>query len=180
MRKCVGEPSLETTIRCVKECDTKAILTIFNHYILHSTAIPRRVPITATEHHQTLQRLKELGFPALVIEHQDKVSGFGYVDRFADGQSYDPAIESHIYLCPHVLGHGLGTLLLKALVARARTVGRRTMIARIESTNFASIRVHQKCGFQIVGTLRDIGYKNNAFVSSTYMQILFEGEFNFT
>ena len=166
-------------IRNATKADLPAILGIHNHYVLESTATPLRDPRTMDEQRRWYSALVIDGLPVLVTEQDGLVAGYCYVDRLAPGRSFAPALEEHIYLHPHQLARGFGTQLLKAIVERSRDLGIRTLIARIDASNTASIRVHKKCGFATVGTVRDVAYKNGAFLSFTIMQLLFDGHFKF-
>ena len=166
-------------IRNATEADLPAILSIHNHYVLRSIATPLRDQRTMGDQRRWYSELVQGRFPVLVAEQDGLVAGYCYVDRLAPGPSFAPALEEHIYLDPHQLARGFGTQLLNAIVERSRDLGIRTLIARIDASNTASIRVHKKCGFATVGTVRDVAYKNGTFLSFTIMQLLFDGYFKF-
>jgi phosphinothricin acetyltransferase len=67
-------------------------------------------------------------------------------------------------------GQGVGAALLGALVTRTRDHGFHSMIARIVGGHAASIALHQVCGFEIVGTEREVGRKFGQWLDVVEMQ----------
>lgn len=160
--------------------DFMPMLEIHNHYVLNTNKLPEREPRSPEEHTALFSGLLSRGFPVLVAAPTEgDVIGYCYVDAFASGRSYAPALRVHIYLKQGYHGQGIGTRLLRTLIERSRGLNRRTMVSVIDSTNLASIKLHEKCGFAVVGALRDVGFKNGVFVSATYMQYWFDGAFSF-
>ena len=68
-------------------------------------------------------------------------------------------------------GTGLGRQLLEAVVAGSSAAGMRQMVAVIgDLANQGSIRLHRACGFDDVGTLRDVGFKFDRWLDTVLMQ----------
>lgn len=64
---------------------------------------------------------------------------------------YSGVAEVSVYVAEEARGQGLGFRLLSALVAEAEGQGIWTLQAGIFPENEASVAIHQKCGFRIVG-----------------------------
>jgi L-amino acid N-acyltransferase YncA len=62
-----------------------------------------------------------------------------------------------IYVAPASIGRGVGTALLAGLVADAEAAGMWTVEAGIFPENAPSIRVHERCGFRLVGVRERMG-----------------------
>jgi phosphinothricin acetyltransferase len=62
-------------------------------------------------------------------------------------------------------------VLLGATLDAAREIGARLIVASITSTNEASIKLHRQFGFEVMGTLRNAGYKFDRWLDTTYMQV---------
>jgi len=61
--------------------------------------------------------------------------------------------------------------LLQRLIAECETRGYRQMIAVIgDSANAGSIGVHSRCGFQMIGTHPDVGFKFGRWLDTVMMQ----------
>jgi L-amino acid N-acyltransferase YncA len=65
--------------------------------------------------------------------------------------------EDSIYVAPQAQGRGVGRALLDALVASAERAGIWTVQTGIFPENRASVRLHQACGFRVVGVRERIG-----------------------
>lgn len=64
---------------------------------------------------------------------------------------YSGVAEVSVYVAAEARGQGVGFRLLSALVAEAEGQGIWTLQAGIFPENEASVAIHQKCGFRIVG-----------------------------
>jgi L-amino acid N-acyltransferase YncA len=64
-----------------------------------------------------------------------------------------------VYVSPRAQGRGLGSVLLSDLVARARAAGVHSMMACIAGGNERSVRLHERQGFVLNGTLKEVGRK---------------------
>ncbi len=70
---------------------------------------------------------------------------------------------------------GIGDAILSDLIARARAIGHRTIVAGIDAGQAASVAIHAKHGFEKVGHLRDVGYKFERWLDVVYMQLVIGG-----
>jgi phosphinothricin acetyltransferase len=76
-----------------------------------------------------------------------------------------------VYVDQEFAGRGIGSALMPALIDGCAAAGRRQIIAVIgDSANRASIKLHEKFGFQRVGLLPAVGYKFDRWVDSVLMQ----------
>jgi phosphinothricin acetyltransferase len=62
-----------------------------------------------------------------------------------------------IYIDPGAQGKGIGTRLLQALIQESEKQGFWTLQSGIMQNNLASIRLHERCGFRMVGYRERIG-----------------------
>jgi L-amino acid N-acyltransferase len=68
-------------------------------------------------------------------------------------------------------GTGTGKKLLKALIDRASFNGVHVMIAGIEAENAASIKLHEKLGFRMVGRFSEVGIKFGRWLDLACMEL---------
>ncbi|MDQ5822307.1 MAG: N-acetyltransferase family protein, partial [Actinomycetota bacterium] len=87
----------------------------------------------------------------LVAELGDRIVGWATLAPVSSRRVYAGVAEDSVYVADDAQGQGLGGALLSALVARAEAAGIWTIEAGIFPENGASIAVHQRCGFRIVG-----------------------------
>lgn len=64
---------------------------------------------------------------------------------------YQGVAEVSVYVANQAKGKGLGEALLKRLIDASEKSGIWTLQSSIISTNDASIRLHTKCGFRMIG-----------------------------
>src|SRR5262249_32058237 len=84
---------------------------------------------------------------------------------------YRYAIEDSVYVADGLAGHGIGAALLAALIARCDAGPWRQMIAIIGDTdNAASIALHRRHGFGLVGTLHAVVFQRGSWVDSVRTQ----------
>jgi len=168
----VRPSSLSATIRPATATDMSAVQAIYSHYVLKSCASFEETPPTVEEMVRRLARIERLGLPFLVAEADGEVIGYTYAGPFRTRTAYRYTIEDSIYVAPTVVGRGIGTALLAALVERCTANGYRQMIGVIgDSANQASISVHRRLGFRLEGVLRGVGLKFGRWVDVVIMHL---------
>lgn len=158
-------------IRDAQPGDLTAIAGIMNHYRAHTTHIWDRNPISISAMPSWLQEHTTLPYCALVVEEGGIILGYASLSRFRPHAGYINTAEDSIYLVPGCTGQGCGAALMEALLARAKQNGLRVVTAWIDSRNVASVRFHEKMGFEHVGVMKDVGIMDGAPASAVIMQI---------
>lgn len=112
------------------------------------------------------------GRPFLVAEDGDDILGFAYAGMWRDRPAYDRTVEESIYLDPAAVGRGLGTRLLADVLDRLRQSDVRTVLAVIADEGAdASLALHQRAGFRIVGHLEQVGEKFGRLLGTRLLQL---------
>jgi L-amino acid N-acyltransferase YncA len=93
----------------------------------------------------------------LVAEKEGRVIGWAALSPVSRRKVYAGVAEVSIYVAGDQQGQGVGTLLLTALVEASEDAGIWTLQAGIFPENEASVALHQKCGFRVVGRREKIG-----------------------
>ena len=96
----------------------------------------------------------------LVARVGGQVVGWAALAPVSDRCAYAGVAEDSIYVAPGGQGRGVGRALLGALVASAERGGIWTVQTGIFPENQASIRLHQACGFRVVGLRERLGQLN--------------------
>jgi L-amino acid N-acyltransferase YncA len=162
-------PSLE--IRPTIAADLAAITEIYAHEVREGTATFELVPPDLAEMTRRFQVLMDGGFPYLVAELDGSVVGYAYASSYRPRPAYRFTVENSVYLRPQVHRRGIGRQLLERLIAECGTRGFRQMIAVIgDSANTASVGVHVRCGFQMIGTHPSVGLKFGRWLDTVMMQ----------
>jgi L-amino acid N-acyltransferase YncA len=93
----------------------------------------------------------------LVATDDGRVLGWAALSRVSSRPCYAGVAEVSVYVAHDAAGRGVGRTLLEALIARAEDAGIWTIQAGIFPENAASIALHEKCGFRVVGVRERIG-----------------------
>jgi len=88
------------------------------------------------------------------------VIGYAYACQWAERPAYRWSVETSIYIDGAHQGKGIGRALYAELFDRLRAQRFRIAVAGITLPNPASIRLHELMGFEPIGALRDIGWKD--------------------
>lgn len=161
----------EILIRPSRDGDVAAIRAIYAHAVLHGTASFEIDPPDLEEMTARRRRLVDAGYPYLVAERAGVVVGYAYAGPYRPRPAYRFSVENSIYVAPETKGEGIGRRLLDALVVAAEARGYRQMIAVIgDSGNAASITLHTRAGFRMIGTFEAAGFKFGRWLDSVFMQ----------
>ncbi|KIQ01874.1 GCN5 family acetyltransferase [Agrobacterium tumefaciens] len=159
------------TIRPGEEADLAIITEIYGHAVLHGTASFEIEPPSLETMRERRQALVAGGFPYLVAEVEGAVAGYAYAGLHRARPAYGATVEDSIYVDPERKGLGIGKALLLALIEDATARGFRQMVAVVgDSDNAASIGVHRAAGFDMVGTLKSVGWKHGRWLDIVLMQ----------
>jgi phosphinothricin acetyltransferase len=156
-------------IRAAERRDAAGIQTIYNHYVGSSTALFDLVPRTLEEQVRWIDEHAG-GHPAVVAEVGGTIVGFGSLSVFRPRPAYATTVEDSVYLLEGHQGRGTGRRILEELLRLAAAHGFHSVIARIAGANDASIALHASCGFEVVGTEREVGRKFGQWLDVVEMQ----------
>jgi L-amino acid N-acyltransferase YncA len=93
----------------------------------------------------------------LVARDDGQVLAWAALAPVSDRCAYAGVAEDSIYVAPAAQGRGVGRRLLAALLASAEQGGIWTVQTGIFPENQASVRLHQACGFRLVGVRERLG-----------------------
>jgi phosphinothricin acetyltransferase len=162
-------------IRPATERDLPAIHRIYNDEILHGTATWDELPWSFERREQWFAE-HDAAAPVLAAELAGQTVGFAYLSRHSAKSGYRYTRENTVYVDPEYQRRGIGRLLLAALVAEAKRIEVRAILARIDSENEGSIALHRELGFEIVGREDDAGFKFGRWLSNVVMELVLEFE----
>jgi phosphinothricin acetyltransferase len=158
-------------IRPATLADAPAIADIYAHHVLHGTGTFEEEPPNLDEITRRIEAVLSRGWPWLVAERDAGIVGYAYAAMFRDRAAYRYSAEDSIYVRHNAVGGGIGRALLDALMVASAASGFRRMFAVIgDSGNEGSIRLHERAGFTMVGTLDDAGHKFGRDLDVVLMQ----------
>ena len=159
-------------IRPAVATDLPAITDIYEHAVRFGTATFELVPPDLAEMTRRFEALIDRGFPYFVAAIEDRVVGYAYAAAYRLRPAYRFTVEDSVYLQPAIHRRGIGRQLLQRLIAECEAAGFRQMIAVIgDSANAASIGVHSRCGFQMIGNHPNVGFKFGRWLDIVMMQL---------
>jgi len=162
----------EIQIRKAKDSDVAAITEIYAYHVLHGTASFEIDPPDVGEMARRMVDVVSRGLPYLVAESGNKIIGYAYATRYRTRVAYRFTLEDSVYVHHERAGRGIGAALLEELIRCCREWGCRQLVAVIgDSQNKASVRVHEKLGFQHAGVLRGVGFKFDRWIDTIFMQL---------
>jgi L-amino acid N-acyltransferase YncA len=159
------------TIRDSRDGDVPAIHAIYAHYVLGGLATFEEIPPTIDELKLRRSLLLASGLPHLVADLDGIVVGYCYAGPYRVRPAYRFTVENSVYIADGFGGRGTGTALLTELIGRCEAGPWRQMVAVIgDSGNAASIALHRRLGFRLIGTLDAVGFKLGRWVDTVFMQ----------
>ena len=158
-------------IRLAKQKDAEAIREIYNHEVRNSTATFDLVERNTQEQEEWLDD-RSGAFSVLVAEMSSKILGFASLSPYKARAAYRTTVEDSIYINEEFRNQGIAGELLSHLLEVAESSGFHAVIARIGGANEASISLHQRFGFEIVGTEKEIGRKFGKWQDVVIMQTI--------
>jgi L-amino acid N-acyltransferase YncA len=159
------------TIRDVTDADFPAIQAIYAHHVLTGVSSFEETPPSVDELLKRYATVIALGLPYLVAELDGGVVGYCYANLYRPRVAYRHTLEDSIYIDDAFRGRGIGRALLNALIARCERGPWRQMIAVIADGGTGGSRsLHERAGFELVGTLRGVGFKHGRWLDTTLMQ----------
>ncbi|MFD8604274.1 phosphinothricin acetyltransferase [Streptomyces sp. TSRI0445] len=91
------------------------------------------------------------------VEGNGKVLGWVAASRVSDRCAYVGVVEHSVYVHPAVRGRGVASTLLRALIESTERAGVWTIQSGVFPENVASLAVHERAGFRVIGTRERIG-----------------------
>ena len=162
------------SIRIAEETDLPEILTIYNDIIVNTTAVYDYNAHTPAMRKQWWDTKVQQGFPVFVAVEDGKVIGFSSIGPFRAWAAYKYSVENSIYVAADQRGKGIGKLLMPPLIEAARRLNMHTILAGIDASNDASVKLHESFGFKEVALFREVGYKFGKWLDLKFLQLVLD------
>jgi L-amino acid N-acyltransferase YncA len=162
------------TIRLANENDLPQLLIIYNDIIINTTAVYQYEPHTFEMRKAWYDAKVKDGIPVFVAEENNVIIGFSTFGPFRAWQAYKYTIENSVYVAATQRGKGIGRLLLEPLIKTAKEKNMHAIIAGIDATNEASLKLHTSFGFEEVAHFKQVGYKFSRWLDLKFLELILE------
>jgi len=160
------------TIIDATEAHLPGILAIYNDAVAHTTAIWNEVLVDLENRRSWWQARIGQGYPVLVAVEGEEVLGYASFGDWRAFDGYKYTVEHSVYVAEAARGRGIGFQLMEVLIERARALNKHVLVAGIEAGNEASIRLHERLGFERVGLMPEVGTKFGRWLDLAFMQLI--------
>ncbi len=148
------------TIRDAEPRDIPVILAIYNRAVRETTAAWTNQEETLDDRLNWFDARLRQDMPVLVaVNDADHAVGFASYGPFRPREGYRLTAEHSVFVEPACQGRGIGQDLLARIVTIAEAKGLHLLIGVVDGENAASIRLHEKLGFEVSGRLPQAGTK---------------------
>ena len=160
-----------TDIRPASAADLPAAGSIYDEQVRTgiSTFDLEPPPLSYWEHHLLST---EPGDHFLVADDAGEVVGFAYSSAYRPRPGYRLTRETSVYLGERARGQGLGWRMYDELLDRVAADGIHVALALVALPNPASVALHEACGFEHLGTMREVGRKFDRWLDTAWFQKL--------
>lgn len=148
------------TIRRATKEDVPAINALYNVFV-RDTAVTFDVEPTSDEQRMVwFQKFAEGGpYQLFVAKAGGAFVGYAGTMQFRVKEAYRTSVETTIYIDPSSEGRGVGSALYETLFAAISGESVHRAYAGISLPNEASVALHEKMGFALIGTYNEVGFK---------------------
>ena len=148
-------------IRSAAERDLPDLVRIYNHYITRSHVTFDTEPFSIEERRPWFKGFSSPGPHRLLVAEVDvRTVGYASSKEFRPKPAYQRSVETTIYLDQEFIGRGIGQALFAALLEALEVEDSvHRAYAAIALPNPTSVALHQRFGFTLAGTFREVGFK---------------------
>ncbi len=161
----------QINIRPVTLAYAGQIAEIYNFYILNTHHTFETEPICVEEMQKRIGEIIK-NYPYFVGEENGEILAYAHAEPYKSRCAYRSAVEVSVYVKNGVKGKGIGTKLYEKLFEELEQTDVHAMIAGIALPNDASIKLHEKFGFEKVAHFRELGFKFYKWIDVGYWELI--------
>ena len=158
-------------IRNVLNADAEQIARIYNYYIENSHSTFETEVVSSSEMRNRID--ETIGnYPFLVAEVAGEITAYAFAHQYKSRRAYKNTAEVSIYVKNDCGEQGTGTKLCENLFAELLQTQIHALIAGIALPNEASIKLHERFGFEKVAHFREVGFKFGKWIDVGYWELI--------
>ncbi len=106
----------------------------------------------------------------LVAERDGETAGWAALMPVSTRACFRGVAEVSVYVAAAARGAGVGRGLLEALIAASEAAGLWTLWSSIHTDNQASVTLHERCGFRMIGRRERIAQRDGVWADTFNME----------
>lgn len=152
-------------IRTMKTEDAKEVLDIYAFGLkTRNATFETRVPTWNEWNNSHLEHSR------FVSIKDGRVVGWTALTKVSQREVYQGVCEVSVYIAKKARGKKLGTGLLKRLIKSSEENGVWTLFSSLFPENLASVNLHKKCGFRMIGKRQRIAMLDGKWRDTVIME----------
>lgn len=160
---------MEVIVRQAKQKDLPAIVEIYNQAIATKISTAETLPVTDEDKQLWFDEHADEKFPLLIAEYNKEVTGWISLSAYRKGrQALKHTGEISYYIHQNHLQKGVGSILMDAMIEKAKKMGYKNLIAIIIDANTASVALLKKFYFQQWGLMPGIVETDDKIYNHSY------------
>ena len=160
----------------IKDCTEKQlpeILSIFNDAIINSTALYDYKIRTMDMMDTWYVDKQKTNSPIIgIFDIENTLMGFATFGQFRVRPAYKYTVEHSLYIRNDKRGLGLGKILLRNIITKAKEQNFHVMVGVIDASNSVSIKLHKNEGFELSGIMKQVGFKFGKWLDAAFFQLI--------
>ncbi len=157
-------------IRSVMDSDAERLAAVYNPFVLGTVISFEEVAVSADEMRARIGKIRP-AYPWYVYDDDGNIAGYAYAAPFHARAAYRHTVETSIYVASGYHRRGIGAALYQRLIDDLKQLGVRNAIGIIALPNSASVALHERFGFENVGTLKAVGRKFDRWIDVGFWQL---------
>jgi phosphinothricin acetyltransferase len=154
----------ERIVRPARREDLQALTDIYNHYVVHTPITFDLTPLTVDERRAWFDAHADNGRHRLLVATEgEEIVGYASTSRFRLKAAYETTVEASVYCRVTATRRGVGGALYRALFDAIAGEDIHRIVAGVTLPNPGSLALHERLGFQRVGTFSANGRKFGQF-----------------
>jgi L-amino acid N-acyltransferase YncA len=155
----------------ITENDIPFAASLYNYYIVNTTATFHTHPMNQREMHDLLF-FSNQNFRSFLISCDKTPAGYVILAPHKPRQAYNQTGEISVYLEKDFLQKGIGSAAVQFIEQYARENKFHSLIATICGENTSSIKLFEKCGFFKCAHYKEVGFKHDKYLDVVSYQKL--------
>jgi phosphinothricin acetyltransferase len=163
--------SADLLIRPAMTSDLPALVDIYNHYVTSSHCTFDTLPFNLASRQPWWIQFDGERHQCWLASDGLRTVGYACTSAFKPKPAYDTSVEISVYVDDGCGGRGIGQKLYEVLLPQLAQHGVHRAYAGIALPNDASIRLHEKFGFQQAAHFTEVGYKFDRYWDVVWLQL---------